>query len=245
MKPLTLSSSIPWSILSLVLAAQPVWADADKVARGKYLVTIAVCNDCHTPLKSGPDGDGPDMERMLSGHPQNLPVTHLAVSADSPWPVAMSATNTAWSGPWGVSFTANLTPDPETGIGRWTLRNFKDTLRSGRHLGRGRASCRRCRSQCTSTSRTRTWRRFSATFRVSPRSATGCPSRCRRPSRPSPASREMRRRDRMKSTPPATHVPAGGQGRTDPSAGAVTLARRFLERVWGPGHDLDAIDDHR
>lgn len=139
MKPLTLSSSIPWSILSLVLAAQPVWADADKVARGKYLVTIAVCNDCHTPLKSGPDGDGPDMERMLSGHPQNLPVTHLAVSADSPWPVAMSATNTAWSGPWGVSFTANLTPDPETGIGRWTLRNFKDTLRSGRHLGRGRA----------------------------------------------------------------------------------------------------------
>lgn len=49
----------------------------------------------------------------------------------------------------------------------------------------------------------------------------------------------------MKSTPPATHVPAGGQGRTDPSAGAVTLARRFLERVWGPGHDLDAIDDHR
>jgi hypothetical protein len=37
-----------------------------------------------------------------------------------------------------VSFTANLTPDPETGLGRWTLRNFKDTIRSGRHLGRGR-----------------------------------------------------------------------------------------------------------
>ena len=47
-------------------------------------------------------------------------------------------TNTAFSGPWGVSFTANLTPDPETGLGRWTLRNFVDTIRSGRHLGRGR-----------------------------------------------------------------------------------------------------------
>jgi hypothetical protein len=52
--------------------------------------------------------------------------------------VSASATNTAWSGPWGVSFTANLTPDPETGLGKWTLKNFKDTIRTGRHMGRGR-----------------------------------------------------------------------------------------------------------
>jgi hypothetical protein len=37
-----------------------------------------------------------------------------------------------------VSFTANLTPDAETGLGRWTVRNFKDTIRTGRHMGRGR-----------------------------------------------------------------------------------------------------------
>jgi hypothetical protein len=37
-----------------------------------------------------------------------------------------------------VSFTANLTPDPETGLGKWTLRTFSDTIRTGRHLGRGR-----------------------------------------------------------------------------------------------------------
>jgi hypothetical protein len=37
-----------------------------------------------------------------------------------------------------VSFTANLTPDRETGIGRWTARTFIDTIRTGRHLGRGR-----------------------------------------------------------------------------------------------------------
>ena len=49
-----------------------------------------------------------------------------------------AATNTAYAGPWGISYTANLTPDPETGLGKWTLRNFVDTIRSGRHLGRGR-----------------------------------------------------------------------------------------------------------
>lgn len=49
-----------------------------------------------------------------------------------------SATNTAWSGPWGTSFTANLTPDPDTGLGRWTVQDFVQTLRTGRHLGRGR-----------------------------------------------------------------------------------------------------------
>jgi hypothetical protein len=53
--------------------------------------------------------------------------------------MASAGTNTAHSGPWGVSFTANLTPDPDTGLGKWTCRNFKDTIRSGRHLGRGRA----------------------------------------------------------------------------------------------------------
>jgi hypothetical protein len=37
-----------------------------------------------------------------------------------------------------VSFTANLTPDAETGLGQWTLKNFMDTIRSGRHMGRGR-----------------------------------------------------------------------------------------------------------
>jgi hypothetical protein len=37
-----------------------------------------------------------------------------------------------------VSFTANLTPDRETGTGDWTERDFVQTIRTGRHLGRGR-----------------------------------------------------------------------------------------------------------
>jgi mono/diheme cytochrome c family protein len=113
-------------------------ANADKVARGKYLTTIAGCNDCHTPFKLGANGPEPDMDRMLSGHPEALRITSPAAAPKEPWVMTAAATNTAWSGPWGVSFTANLTPDPETGLGKWTLRNFMDTIRSGRHLGRGR-----------------------------------------------------------------------------------------------------------
>ncbi|HZH43759.1 MAG TPA: c-type cytochrome [Lysobacter sp.] len=112
--------------------------DPAKVARGKYLVTIAGCNDCHTPLTMGPNGPEPDMSRMLSGHPQDLQMPPAPALPAGPWQVVAAGTSTAWSGPWGVSFTANLTPDPETGLGRWTFQNFKDTIRTGRHLGRGR-----------------------------------------------------------------------------------------------------------
>ena len=114
-------------------------APADKLARGKYLVTVAGCNDCHTPWKPGAKGPEPDMSRMLSGHPQDANLPPAPKLPEGPWIVTASATNTAWSGPWGVSYTANLTPDAETGLGKWTLRNFTDTIRTGRHMGRGRA----------------------------------------------------------------------------------------------------------
>jgi len=112
--------------------------DTDQFVRGKYLVTTSGCNDCHTPWKVGPNGPEPDMSRMLSGHPEKMNLPAAPKLPDGPWTVAAAATNTAWSGPWGVSFTANLTPDKETGLGKWTLRNFKDTIRTGRHMGRGR-----------------------------------------------------------------------------------------------------------
>jgi mono/diheme cytochrome c family protein len=108
-----------------------------KVERGRYLVTTSGCHDCHTPLKPGLDGPERDMDRMLSGHPETVTMPPLR-APELPWEVVASATATAWQGPWGVSFTANLTPDPETGLGRWTLQTFKDTIRTGRHMGRGR-----------------------------------------------------------------------------------------------------------
>jgi mono/diheme cytochrome c family protein len=117
--------------------AAPVAADP-KVERGAYLVTVGGCNDCHTPWKLGPNGPELDMDRMLSGHPSSLPMPPAPELPAGPWNTSVGATFTAWSGPWGVSFTANLTPDPETGTGKWSEQEFFDTIRSGRHLGRGR-----------------------------------------------------------------------------------------------------------
>jgi mono/diheme cytochrome c family protein len=117
--------------------AKAAESTADTLARGKYLVTTSGCNDCHTPWIVGPKGPEPDMSRMLSGHPEGAPLPPPP-QPQGPWIVSAYATNTAWAGPWGVSFTANLTPDAETGLGKWTQRNFTETIRTGRHMGRGR-----------------------------------------------------------------------------------------------------------
>jgi len=123
--------------LVVTTSARAQSSGADVIARGKYLVTVAVCNDCHTPWKMGEKGPAPDMSRMLSGHPQGTDLPPPPAQ-QGPWIMSAAATNTAWAGPWGISYTANLTPDPETGLGKWTLRNFVETIRSGRHMGRGR-----------------------------------------------------------------------------------------------------------
>lgn len=110
---------------------------AAQVARGKYLVSTMGCHDCHTPWKMGPRGPEPDMTRALTGHPQDL-VMPPPELPKAPWAWIGAATNTAFAGPWGVSFTANLTPDKETGLGAWTEEMFVATIRTGRHQGKGR-----------------------------------------------------------------------------------------------------------
>jgi mono/diheme cytochrome c family protein len=119
-------------------AGGKVGAQASHVERGRYLVTIMGCNDCHTPLKMGAKGPERDMTRMLSGHPQDFVVSAGADLGKGQWMAATSHTMTAWSGPWGVSFTANLTPDAETGLGKWTAETFITALRTGKHEGVGR-----------------------------------------------------------------------------------------------------------
>jgi hypothetical protein len=61
-----------------------------------------------------------------------------------------AVTNTAFAGPWGVSSTANLIPDRETGLGKWTVRNVSETIRTGRHLGRKTACRNRARRRLPS-----------------------------------------------------------------------------------------------
>lgn len=104
------------------LARPPVLpASVTSVQRGAQLVALGGCDDCHTPL----DAQGkPDMNRRLSGYP-----------ADATLPPAVDGTmtmvNAAFRGSWGLSEARNLTPDPDTGIGRWTLADFIKTMRTG------------------------------------------------------------------------------------------------------------------
>jgi hypothetical protein len=105
--------------------------------RGEYLVTIGGCNDCHTPFKMGPKGPEPDMSRMLSGHPEDVKLSK-APKLEGGWGWSGAAVNTAFSGPWGTSYTMNLTPDSLTGIGTWTEEIFMNTIRSGKHWGTSR-----------------------------------------------------------------------------------------------------------
>ena len=104
------------------------------VERGKYLVGFGGCNDCHTPFKMGPNGPEPDMSRALSGHPAAM-VMPEAPKMDGKWMWAGAATNTAFAGPWGVSYARNLTPDQVSGLGIWTEEMFVKTMRTGRHMG--------------------------------------------------------------------------------------------------------------
>ena len=79
-------------------------ADTAGVARGRYLVTITACSVCHTP---GAFNGAPDPERFLAG------------------------SELGWVGPWGVVYAANLTPDPETGLGKWTAAEIAKAIRTG------------------------------------------------------------------------------------------------------------------
>ena len=80
-------------------------ADDAQIARGKYLVGIAGCNDCHTP---GYFFGKPDMSRYLGGSDVGFEIPGL-----------------------GVFVGRNITPDKETGIGDWTTDQIVAALQTG------------------------------------------------------------------------------------------------------------------
>jgi Cytochrome c len=134
---LALGGLLVLGFLGAAASAEPA-KRPEKVARGEYLVRAMACNDCHTPWKMGKNGPEPDMTRMLSGHPEGMPLPPPPKLAEGPWAIVATASMTAWSGPWGVSFARNLTPDADTGIGKWTEQNFIDSIRNGKIMGKGR-----------------------------------------------------------------------------------------------------------
>ena len=70
-------------------------AQQSQVERGKYLVMLGSCTDCHTP---GYFFGKPDMARYLGGSEVGFEIPGL-----------------------GVFHGPNLTPDSETGLGNWTI----------------------------------------------------------------------------------------------------------------------------
>ena len=123
------------SLLASGCAAKEATASAPASAeRGKYLVTAMGCGDCHSPKQMGPQGPVEVESRLLSGHPEGTQLPPPPAPS-GPWIAAASADQTAWAGPWGVSFATNLTPDENTGIGSWSEETFVQSLKTGRHMG--------------------------------------------------------------------------------------------------------------
>lgn len=105
-----------------------------KIERGEYLVATIGCADCHSPKRFGERGPEVVSGLEFSGFQQGqeLPVvSHDALTKG--W-MLMNGDLTAAAGPWGVSFAANITSD-ETGIGNWSLEQFKTAMRKGKYKG--------------------------------------------------------------------------------------------------------------
>lgn len=103
------------------------------IARGAYIVSTSGCHDCHTPKKMTEQGPVPDENYLLAGHPADLPIPEYDKSILKDWAL-FNHSLTAAVGPWGVSFSANITSDG-TGLGNWTYDQFKTAMTKGLYKG--------------------------------------------------------------------------------------------------------------
>jgi mono/diheme cytochrome c family protein len=92
--------------LTFCCAVLPAAADDAQIARGRYLVGITGCSDCHTP---GGMLGSPDMKRYLGGSDVGFSIPGQ-----------------------GVFVGQNLTPDKETGLGQWTAEQIVVAIRTGK-----------------------------------------------------------------------------------------------------------------
>ena len=129
----TLVALVVTAIIACNSDKSPPISQDSLISRGRYLVTVMVCNDCHSPKKMGPMGPEIDTARMLSGHPSGSPVAKADPKLLDSW-ILFNQDLTAFVGPWGTSFAANLTSD-ETGIGNWSEAQFFKAIREGKYKG--------------------------------------------------------------------------------------------------------------
>jgi len=87
-----------------VILSAPASAQ-DAVKRGEYLATIMDCGGCHT---TGIFLGKPDPKGYLAGSEVGFQIPGL-----------------------GIFYPPNLTPDPETGLGKWSEADIVKALRTG------------------------------------------------------------------------------------------------------------------
>jgi cytochrome c553 len=136
-----LAGAIFWLSNCQQSTEKPATAEANlskeaQVKRGEYLVSFAMCDDCHTPKNMTEHGPVFDMSRRFSGHPADEPfdTTGMKGLVTKNFVAVFSPGLTAALGPWGVSYAANLTPD-DTGLGNWTEAQFMKAIREGKSKG--------------------------------------------------------------------------------------------------------------
>jgi hypothetical protein len=114
--------------------------EEEMIERGGYLVTAGGCHDCHSPKVMSDMGPMPDSTKLLAGHMADaaLPPVDPSMVQPGKWVMTTGTDFTAWVGPWGISYAANLTPDGPTGLGNWTDEIFIKAMRTGKHMGTGR-----------------------------------------------------------------------------------------------------------
>jgi mono/diheme cytochrome c family protein len=103
--PTTLAISL-FTLALAPLAFRPADAAAKDVARGKYMVSLMGCTDCHTP---GHFLGKEDSSRFLAGSEVGFAIPGL-----------------------GVFYGPNLTSDKETGLGNWTEAEIITALTTGK-----------------------------------------------------------------------------------------------------------------
>ena len=98
-----------WSglVLAALMFATPCACHAEdaQVARGRYLVRLGGCTDCHTP---GHFSGGEDSSRFLGGSDVGFDMQGV-----------------------GTFVGPNLTPDRETGLGNWTKDQIAVAIQTG------------------------------------------------------------------------------------------------------------------
>jgi len=116
--------------------AEGTMTSAQMIERGRYMVNAGGCDDCHSPKIMTPQGPVVDSSKRLSGSPDGMQLAAIdpATVAPGKWYMG-SADLTSWVGPWGISYSANLTPDSMTGTGTWTEELFLKILHTGKFMG--------------------------------------------------------------------------------------------------------------